>query len=304
MARYPSLLLLCVFVFLGGCLQADDTASDRVRALRQQNHQLRAEVDRLRAENDRLTEAAHVKDDQIRATTRLVHKMLDDLNAVAAGQGLVRGIGVNPKAQLAADFPQSAKAVKAAETQFMQHLAAIESLLRDSEQQIERVRNSDRVPADAVSTLNGTIDRLREALSNREADVAALQSTVDSLSTSLEALRASHASLKTRNEQLAATNDRYRTAYYVVGTGDELEARGIINQRWLRPTEIRPFDASRFETTTTDVARIDLPDERTATVLSPQREHPSLYSVETGALVIHDPAAFWARSKFLIVEID
>lgn len=303
MARFHPLLVLSLLLVCSGCLN-DDVMNDRVQTLQERNRELRTETDRLQVENERLAEGLRVKEEQIRATTRLVHKMLDDLAAVSAGQGLVRGLGMNPKAQLAADFPQSTQAIQAAEAQFVQHLAAIESQLRDSEHQIERVRNSDRVPADALSNLSSTVERLRAALAEREARVASLQGTVDSLAGSVDALNVSNAALKTRNQQLAASNDRFRTTYYVVGTGEDLEARGIINERWLRPTEILPFDADRFETTTADATEIPLPDGHSAHILSLQKESSALYSVEDDALVIHDPAAFWARSKFLIIKTD
>jgi hypothetical protein len=51
--------------------------------------------------------------------------------------------------------------------------------------------------------------------------------------------------------------------------------------------------------------RIPLPEAADeAQVLSLHRNAPDLYTIERGALLVQDPAAFWARSKFLIVQVD
>ncbi len=299
-----SLAALSTVVMLASCSTDEPTAAARdstalaLQSLQEENAALRAE------QQDREVEIRE-KTVQVQATTRLIHKILDDLAALAVRKDLVRGIRVAPPAQLAADFPQNEQAVRAAESLFTRHLSLIESNLEDSQEQIDRVRNGDRIEPETVADLNARIDGLRDSLRLRDSRRATLQATADSLAARLVSQTRSIHRLRRDTASLHRRIEAQQRAYVAVGTADALEQRGILDQRFLRRDRIERLQPRNFDSVSATTERIAFPDAaRDASVLSLHRKAPELYTIDAGTLRIHDPDAFWARSRFLIVKID
>jgi hypothetical protein len=298
--------LLVVAVFSASCSTdpsaSDGTASDTTLQALQT---LRAEksdwLDRQQEMETMLAE--HEK--QVQATTRLIHKILDDLSALADRKDLVRSVGVNPPAQLAADFPETEQAVRAAETSFTRHLSLIESNLADSQEQIDRVRNGERIEPEIVAQLTATVSNLQAQVERQDSTQTVLETTTDSLQQSLAVRNRLLRDIQRKTDSLQQQLQAERRAYVAIGTGDRLEERGIIDQRFLRAPEVESLQADRFDTLSVTMTRIPLPEEAgEVQVLSLHRHAPELYTIERGSLLVRDPATFWARSKFLIVQID
>jgi len=297
--------LLVVAVLSASCSTdpsaSDGTASDTtLQALQALRNEKSDWLDRRQELETTLAE--HEK--QVQATTRLIHKILDDLSALADRKDLVRSVGVNPPAQLAADFPETEQAVRAAETSFTRHLSLIESNLADSQEQIDRVRNGERIEPETVAQLTATISELRTQVEQQDSTQAVLETTTDSLQQSLAVRNRLLHQIQRKTDSLQQQLRAERRAFIAIGTADALEQRGIIDQRFLRSPELEPLRAERFDTLSVTATRIPLPEAADEVqILSLHRNAPELYTIERGGLLIRDPAAFWDRSKFLIVEI-
>jgi len=277
---------------------ASDTTRQALETLRGENSALIA-----RQQDLETTLAEHER--QVQATTRLIHKILDDLSALAVRKDLVRSMGVNPPAQLAADFPETEQAIRAAETAFTRHLSLIESNLEDSQEQIDRVRNGERIEPETVAQLTTTVSDLKEQLQQQDSTQTALQAATDSLRESLAERDAVIRRTREVNDSLERRLRTARRAYVAIGTADALEDRKIIDRRFLRDPEIQRFRAEDFDTVSATTASISFPENaQEAQILSLHRKIPDLYTIESDRLLIHDPAAFWALSRFLILEID
>ena len=296
--------LLVIAVLSASCSDpsaSDGTVSDTTRqalqALRKEKsdwHDRRQELETMLAEHEK----------QVQATTRLIHKILDDLSALADRKDLVRSVGVNPPAQLAADFPETEQAVRAVETSFTRHLSLIESNLADSQEQVDRIRNGERIEPETVAQLTATISELRAQVEQQDSTQAVFKTTTDSLQQSLAVRNRLLQQIQRKTDSLQQQLQAERRAFIAIGTADALEQRGIIDQRFLRSPELEPLRAERFDTLSVTATRIPLPEAADeGQVLSLHRNAPELYTIERGSLLIRDPAAFWARSKFLIVEI-
>ena len=303
MPRFQYLLLIFLLVLAVGLLvfigyQYSGPPSETVVALNR-------EISELRDEQEALENQLQEKESQVQATTRLVNKILDDLAALADRKDLIYGVGVHPPAQLAADFPESDSAVRAAESLFTRHLSLIESNLQETQQRVARMRTDDSVAPNTVAELESDIDQLQQMSSERESTLVRLRGTIDSLNRVAETRASAIDTLQATNEAFRSTAQTLKQAYVAIGTSDELEEKGIIEKRFLRPSRIVELSPDRFASTSTATERLPLPEGTTAAeILSVHRKSPELYAFRDGALEIKDPAAFWARSKYLVVRID
>jgi hypothetical protein len=295
---FAAVLLLGAIGLLSGCSEATSrtpTPSNDSSANDQRT------ITQLQSWNQRLLIAGRQKDDRIRSVTRLVHKMIDDLSGVSNRQGLVRGVRVDQPVYLRAEFPQTERSIRAAEQQFVRYLSVIESNLQEGEQKMKRMRHG-QAPSESVPEAGG-VDAVAEQLRAAEQKQRELEARVDSLDRILDATRADKASLLDQNDILAQSNEQLRRAYVVTGTASLLEEEGIVEKRFFRDATMRPLDHEKFRVTSTNARSIPF-DGNEATVISPHQHAPSLYTVEPGRLVIHDPAAFWAISRYLVVETN
>jgi hypothetical protein len=289
-------LVLGAIGLMSGCSEATSrTPESSVNANDQRT------ITQLQSWNQRLLIAGRQKDDRIRSVTRLVHKMIDDLSGVSNRQGLVRGVRVDQPVYLRAEFPQTERSIRAAEQQFVRYLSVIESNLQEGEQKIKRMRHAPEPAASAPET--GAVDAVTEQLRLAEQKRQDLEARLDSLSRILNAAQADKASLLDQNDLLAQSNEQLRRAYFVSGTSSELEEEGIVEKRFLRDATLRSLDHEKFRVTSTNARSIPFDGDK-ATVISPHHHAPSLYTVEPGRVVIHNPNAFWDISRYLILETD
>jgi len=279
---------------LGGCMDASSRTAD-------QQAEDKRTIRQLQEWNQRLLVSGRQKDDRIRSMTRLVYKMIDDLAGVSNRQGLVRGVRFDQPVYLEAEFPQTERSIRAAERQFVAQLSVLESNLQEGQQKVDRLRQDEVEPSESVPT--SALDAARAKLDAAESRAATLAARVDSLERVLNQSVAQSTRLESEAEQLAASNEALRRAYVIIGSQAELEAQGVIEKRFLRSATLDRFPTDTFSPTSID-ARVIPFEGASATVLSLQRKDPSLYTVEPGRLVIHDPNAFWAYSRYLILETE
>ncbi len=184
----------------------------------------------------------------------------------------------------------------------------IEPKLKASEQRIKDLTTlSDSLRNELAATmqnLQGVIDNQKE--------------TIDALTLQVETLTAENVALKDTLENMSTINN---TVYYVVGTKDELEQKGVIQEeggarflfvlwksgktlvpaRNLDPSAFTVADRRHMEELplpSTDKAYRIVSRQDTSALETPPDQDGKL----TGhAVKIADPAKFWANSKYLII---
>lgn len=184
----------------------------------------------------------------------------------------------------------------------------IEPKLKASEQRIKDLTTlSDSLRNELAATmqnLQGVIDNQKE--------------TIDALTLQVETLTAENVALKDTLENMSTINN---TVYYVVGTKDELEQKGVIQEeggarflfvlwksgktlvpaRNLDPSVFTVADRRHMEELplpSTDKAYRIVSRQDTSALETPPDQDGKL----TGhAVKIADPAKFWANSKYLII---
>jgi predicted nucleic acid-binding Zn-ribbon protein len=306
--RLLRVLIPCLVV-----LAACDKSKDQLRTL--------AHADSLRTDslvaikNDLLTE--------VMTSTKFVNDINTEIAKLKARQ---RADQLNPKMLTESDVA-SMKEERAA---VVQRIHALVSRLDSSEARVASLRSRANRLATHDSTLvaqvaqyEATIGDLRQTVEHQkseyEATIAKQNQQIASLTSKVDTVTQENVRLAGEKTALTDTvselTTEKNTAYYVIGTKDELVKRGILveegHKRFLllgsrTVSPARDLDPSKF-------TKIDRLQDRVInfpagdyTILS--RQNPAFAAPLTakdgkisGGLRIEQPDQFWANSRFLIV---
>ena len=190
---------------------------------------------------------------------------------------------------------------------FTGRVREIEPKLQDSERRISELTS---ISDSLRSALAATMQNLQGVIDSQKEQIAALTEQV-------ETLTAENVALKDTIENMSTEAN---TVYYVVGTKDELEQKGIVKEeggarflfvlwksgktlvtaRSLDPSVFTPVDRRHF-------SQLPLPaTDKEYRIVSRQdvgalETPPSGDGTITGRVKIADSARFWANSKYLII---
>jgi len=190
---------------------------------------------------------------------------------------------------------------------FTGRVREIEPKLQDSERRISELTS---ISDSLRNALAATMQNLQGVIDSQKEQIAALTEQV-------ETLTAENVALKDTIENMSTEAN---TVYYVVGTKDELEQKGIVKEeggarflfvlwksgktlvpaRSLDPSVFTPVDRRHF-------SQLPLPaTDKEYRIVSRQdvgalETPPSGDGTITGRVKIADSARFWANSKYLII---
>lgn len=213
-----------------------------------------------------------------------------------------------------------------ARAELVAQVKELTSRVRDNEQRLGAARRR-------IEALGGTNDSLRTALAAYTNTIAELEGLVASQQTSIEALNQQVAALtgqvttlaeerRVLTDTVSVMATRENEVYYVVGTRQELLAKGVITQeggtRLLLVTRVgeslvpaRVLDPGQFtradKRSLTEIA-MPRPDRRYRIVSRHDLAHAEAVALEKGkfreVLRITAPQPFWSASKYLIIVED
>lgn len=291
-------------LFLLGCADSSgktDEAVERAERLEQHLQTLEQENASLRASTER-------KDEIFREYTRLINQTLHDLEGLTEREGILRQIRIDVEEGQAAGQGE----LRTIEDRLNDNLAAVENYIRESKRQREELqrmleeRDEERLPAADLEQMQTTIQRLSALVKEKEETIAALRRETTQLLARVD-------TLKQENRVLASRNTELRQAFYVIGTEDELEQKGIIKKDGGvlgigRTTRIDDLDPNDFTSADVSLSEVfigwDLDDYA---ILSDHRGSEHLYAFQKRDgevyLSIVDPEAFWRISRYLVVEV-
>jgi cell division protein FtsB len=267
----------------------------------------------IQAQLDQLTAVSAEKDSllsQVAENARLMSEISAQLVAVADREKLAKSVSAS-ESPIAA----SRDSLRVMVGDVTQRIQLSEERLKESQR---RIRGLTRVSDSLKTQLETTVASLGETLANQKATIEALTTRVEQLEAENVVLATEKAALTDTVEQLV---EETNTAYYVIGTKDELIQRGIVTEeggsrvlfifgkagktivpaRQLDPADFTPIDIR-------NVTEISLPDSteeyriasrQDVTGLAQQPENGK--SRGTSALRIAAPDQFWLPSKFLIL---
>jgi len=236
-------------------------------------------------------------------------RVLSDIGTTLARVSIPKG-----KVRVSAESPM--QAWRDSLVQRVRYVAArlpeAERLLRQSQ---ERVQSLTLISDSLRTTLEATLTNYREIADSQRAQIGMLVAVVDTLRGQVVAL----------TDTVANMSVRENTVYYVIGTKDELEERGIVQPEggsrflfvlWktgVTLTPARHLDPSAFTAINKrQVTSIPLPDPNAHYRIASRQDLSALGGEQAddhgeisgaGSLTIAHPEQFWKNSKFLIIVI-
>lgn len=207
--------------------------------------------------------------------------------------------------------------------QILTRLQELTTRLQRAENRLAANRKQIRDLTKDNAYLQNELSGYEKTVANFSAKIDRQQAQIDSLFTALGALEQERAALAAAKEELEDTVSsmtvRENTAYYIVGTKDELKAKGIIVQEggkflflgkksWQPSRGLDPSDFTAIDLR--QVREIPFPkaDKPYRIVSRHDLQYVETNSKSqgkfTGSLRITSPKEFWAASKFLILVED
>jgi uncharacterized protein YeeX (DUF496 family) len=183
----------------------------------------------------------------------------------------------------------------------------IEPRLKDNEQ---RIRQLTTISDSLRDELAATVQNLQGVIDNQKETIESLTTQVDQLSTQLAALK----------DTIETMATEANTVYYVIGTKDELEQKGIVREvggarflfvLWKSGKSLVParhLDPSDFtQVDRRHLGELPLPEANREYRIVSRQDVTALDTplsddgTITGRVRIADSAKFWAASKYLII---
>lgn len=267
-------------------------------------------VDSVRALNAQLAQAHTVaaQQDSLMQGFTQTTKLLDSIDSEISH---VKGLKSHVPLAVQGDSQQDPKAAYRAN--LLGKVKDVTALLNASRARVRRMASSNTALQGQIAQYQQTITSLQEMVDRQKQDILVLTGRVDSLTTANTQLAAGEAAVTDTMHALRRENN---TVYYVIGTKDDLEKRGIVVEegskflffghhalvpaRKLDPSAFTAID--KFATTTITIPN---PDKGYKIV---SRQDPSLVDQPLtsagkpgGELHISDPSSFWSASKYLII---
>jgi len=257
----------------------------------------------VQARMDSLSQASNDRDrlmQEVAENTRLVSEISREL---AKASVPAKALKITAESPLRASRDTLIQKIRYVTTRMRE----IEPRLKDSEQRIRQ-----------LTTLSDSLrDQLAATMQNLQGVIDNQKETIEALTSQVEQLSAQVAALKDTVENMATEAN---TVYYVIGTKDELEQKGIVQEaggarflfvlwktgktlvpaRSLDPTAFTEVDRRHF-------AELPLPAaDRQYHIVSRQdvtalETPPGEDGTLSGRVRIADSAKFWANSKYLII---
>ena len=260
-------------------------------------------ADSLAKVNSDLANQLSQKDSTVRMFMGSFNEIQDNLDSIKQKEKLI----VN--ASRSQDVANKKEEIKA-------DIRAIYELMAKSRGSMDALRGrlamaaKDKIKADTLmAEMQRTIDRLTQQLDAKDKEIAELKTQLEKLKMDFDAVTAN---LKNKEDESAARLAELNTAYYIVGTEQELKEKGIIQKTGgfigigKSTTVKNNFKRDNFiKVDITNTSSIPLQALK-AEVLT---NHPEgAYSLDgdkktINQLSISNAKNFWSSSKFLVIKV-
>ncbi|NTV01198.1 MAG: hypothetical protein HGB04_00230 [Chlorobiaceae bacterium] len=188
----------------------------------------------------------------------------------------------------------------------------LDSTLTASQALVSKLESDNRSSAYKVESLDRLTRELKGDLEARSKEIAGMKGEISKLNSELSRLSST---VDVMDEVISDQEDRMSTAYYIVGTVDQLAAKGILVKPGAlakffgtAPVVSSDFDTRAFrqiDVTETGDIFFDRP-AKSLHILTPHSK--GAYELVGGGtstvLLIKDPSEFWKKSRCLIIVRD
>ena len=164
-----------------------------------------------------------------------------------------------------------------------------------------------------------TVETMKKQLENQEKEIASLTEQlrqahiqIENLSRSVDSLNVVNTEVNQQREQAEQHSEQLanelNTCFYVIGTNKELKKQHIIEKKFLGKSHLTKGDFEKTYFTKTDKRTFEsLPLHSKKVKIYSVHPSDSYQIVDEGGsktLRITNPARFWERSNYLVIQID
>ena len=202
-------------------------------------------------------------------------------------------------------------------------ISALQGAITQYKEKIEQLKKENKIKSvEFKKRLNAiqkeleekseTIVKLQSEIQQKNQTIIRKDKQIDSLGRQVTDLQENISNLNTQGEQMKetiATQDRaLYSAYYIIGTKDELVEAGVLTKGGL-------FKSSKvsYQGEKSAFIKIDYREISTINTNSPKAKVLSnhtkgTYTIENvdgeAIITISDPAAFWEHTKYLVIQVQ
>ncbi len=251
--------------------------------------------------------------DSLRAAVAQRDSLLQFVSEVSAGmdqllfiQGDMDNISlVNETPERKAQFSEQVGRLSYQMQQNKERLAQLEKQLQESKSSNATLLNSIATLKKQIATQEALIQSLTQQLDAAGAIIASQSEQIDSLNTTVTDITSQRDIAQDRSAQLTAELNK---CYYVYATKNELKKYNIIETGFLRKTKILPDDFEQQFFMTADKTTLTTINthNKKAKVLTSQPADSYVIEDVNGqkAIKITNPARFWEKSNYLVIQVD
>ena len=286
-----AVVALCL-ALLAGC-----SNKEKEEALQQQLAQ--SEKDR-----ESMKQLITERDSYVEDIVRSVNEVYADLEQARISEGrLLNRAGTSEKTAAHATLDTRQK--------LLQDISEIGTVLKENRKRISDLESRAKASSRKIAGLDALIENMKKTLAEREQSIAELETKVQGLEATVTE------KIQTIAEKEAVIDDQQKkmnTAYYVVGTRDELEEKGIISDEggflWglLGSTSVLASGISEAEFTPIDETKdqtIHVPGK--VEEILPRRQNDFFAMAQPDEnnteLTIVNPPKFW-QDRYLVIVVD
>jgi len=280
-----TLSLVLVALVLSGCGNREE--------------ELQGQIGRLEASADSLNKVIYQRDGYFEEVVRAINDVYMSIEDVRKQEASIQ----QQTGEAEGKFGLSNEQARA---ELLQQIATVDSTLVENQKKISGLRARVRSQNKDFKALDETITNLKKMLEERELTIATLEGRVTGLEADLVQKRQE---IAVRDSIIESQVYLMNKVYYIAGTRDELEEKGIIRDEggflWFRSTTVlasglspdyfTPFDIAHESVITIDGTVDEIVPERNLDYYA-----LNLVGEEVTDLSITDPGRFW-QDRYLVI---
>lgn len=273
------------------------------------------EINNLKDENAQLAEQLSDRDSSLNNYLVTLREIEENLAEIKKKENLISETTAED-----VEFDKSGK------EQLIADIKAIDRLMAENRQKMDELQSKIATSNMRISEFKKMVNRISAKLEQKEQALSELREEVEELHFKNETLSANVEALTVKTDTLEKANQhkteiiedqkqKLNTAYYAMGTSQELKENNIITKEG-GILGIGSVSRLNAEVDPQKFYQIDIKKTTSIPVMAKKAEivtyHPEgTYKLETQengemvtSLVITDPENFWNRSKYLVVRVN
>lgn len=228
------------------------------------------------------------------------------LDSINSQEGLLYNMGNGENVDRRAEIRQNLTNIKA-------RLNANRELLDQMETKLKNSNNQNGVLTKTIAQLKAHIEQQDQKIAKLESDLASAKGQIETLNTQVaegqEQVKAEAAAKEQAQQEAVAAENEANRVYYAIGTNKELKKNGLLEKKFLGATKVMKgnFNANYF--TQADKRNItSIPTNSKKLKVWSNMPEGSYEIVEnadkTKTLKITNPAQFWSRTPYLVLQVE